>query len=198
VSADAAVGEPRAGRPRDPALDDAILEAALAEFAEAGFAGVTIEGVAARAGVGKATVYRRYADKVALVVAALGRGAHVGDELPDTGDVHADLRAMLLPLFDRLRGPDARLLLAFAADRVRHPELGAEFDRVVVGRKREHIHRLLQAAVERGQLPPDADLDLIAEAGPAILWHRAHYGLGFPDDLPDRIVRQLLGPAGPV
>ena len=85
-------------------------------------------------------------------------------------------------------------MLAFAADRVRHPELGAEFDRVVVGRKREHVHRILEAAVERGQLPPDADLGPHRRGRARRCSGTTPYGLGFPDDLPDRIVRQLLGP----
>ena len=54
------------GRPRDPALDEAIFDATLAMFAEGGYRNVSIEGVAARAGVGKATIYRRHPTKAAL------------------------------------------------------------------------------------------------------------------------------------
>ena len=61
----------RPGRPRDPSRDEAIFAATLALFAEHGYAGVSIEGVAARAGVGKATIYRRYASKAQLVVDAV-------------------------------------------------------------------------------------------------------------------------------
>jgi AcrR family transcriptional regulator len=187
------VADVRPGRPRDPALDAAILEAAADLFVEHGYAGISIEGVAAAAGVGKATIYRRFDDKAQLVVAAVRDGAHIVDELPDTGDLRADLRAMLGSLFDRLRGPQGRLLVTFAAERARHPDLAAEFDRAVVGRKRVHVRRLLEAAAERGELPPGADLELMAEAGPALLWHHALHGLGFPDDLLDRIIDLVLG-----
>src|SRR4051794_12263274 len=77
----------RGGRPRDPACDAAILRAAVEVFVECGYAGVSMEGVAARAGVGKATIYRRYASKAQLVVDAVRCGLSVDDHLPDTGDL---------------------------------------------------------------------------------------------------------------
>ena len=75
-----------AGRPRDPACDAAILQATLDVFAEEGYAGVSIDGVAARAGVGKATIYRRYSSKAELVVEAVrcGRTSMTGSPTPAT------------------------------------------------------------------------------------------------------------------
>lgn len=189
------LAEVRAGRPRDPAVDEAILDAAAALFVDLGYAGVSIEGVAARAGVGKATIYRRYADKAELIVHAVRHCAHINNDLPDTGDLRADLRAMLGALFEGLRGQDGALLLAFAAERIRNPELAESFMRNVVGGKREHMKRLFESAAARGELPPGADLELLAEAGPAILWHHALHRLGFPADLPDRIIDLMLGPS---
>jgi AcrR family transcriptional regulator len=182
----------RPGRPRDPACDAAIEAATLEAFVADGYGGVSIEGVAARAGVGKATIYRRYASKVELIVEAVRVKAGIGDNLPDTGDVRADLRAMLLTLLDRLRGPDGQVLIAFMGERLRHPDLAAEFDRSVIGAKRAHVRRLLRAAVKRGDLPADSDLEVIAELGPALLWHHAIYGLALTDDLPDRILAAIL------
>jgi AcrR family transcriptional regulator len=190
-----AIAEARAGRPRDPAVDVAILDATADAFVQAGYAGVSIEGVAARAGVSKATIYRRYADKAELVVDAVRCGAKVDDQLVDTGDLRADLKAMMTSLFERLRGEQGPLLLTFAAERIRNPELASTFDRVVVGKKREHIRHLLHSAAARGELAPGIDLDLIAEVPAAVLWHHALHGLGFPDDLPDRILALVLGPA---
>jgi len=184
----------RGGRPRDPNLDARILEAAADQLVSDGYAGVSIEGVAARAGVGKATIYRRFPDRAQLVVAAVRFAAQFDDRLPDTGNLRADLRVMIEALFERLRGEDGLLLTAFAAERARHPDLAEEFDRAVVGRKREHLRRLVGSAVERGELPLGADVALIAEAGPAILWHHALHGLGFSDDLPERILDLILGP----
>jgi AcrR family transcriptional regulator len=184
----------RAGRPRDPACDAAILQATLDVFTEHGYAGVSMEGVAARAGVGKATVYRRYSTKAELVVEAMRSGAHMAEVLPDTGDLRADLREMMRPLLERLRGEDGRLLTTFAVERFRFPELAAEFDRSVIGKKRGHIRQLIADGIARGELPEDADVELIAEAPAALLWHHALYGLPLDEALLDRIVDLVLQP----
>jgi len=184
----------QAGRPRDPACDEAILRATLDAFAANGYTGLSIEGVAARAGVAKATVYRRFPTKADLVVEAIKAGLQIEDVLPDTGDVRADLVGMMRPLLRHLRGKHGQLLITFAAERVRNPDLAEAFDRSVVGRKREHMRHVVQSAVDRGDLPADADVDLIAEAGPAYVWHHALYGLPLDDDLPERIVGMILPP----
>src|SRR3546814_7686584 len=87
------------------------------------------------------------------------------DDLPDTGDLGADLADMLRPLVTRLRGPDGKVLVTLAVERVRNPDLAAAFERSVIGAKRNHLRKLVRSAVDRGDLSPDADLDLIAEAG---------------------------------
>jgi AcrR family transcriptional regulator len=183
---------PRAGRPRDPACDAAILQAALDLFTAAGYAGVSIEGVAARAGVGKATIYRRYASKAELMVEAMRCGANIQDYLPDTGEVRADLLSMLEALLGVLRGPNGKLLTLFAAERVRYAELDDEFKKSVIGRKRQHVRHLVQSAIDRGDLPADTDVELVAETGPALLWHHALNHLPLDKDLPRRTLDLVL------
>jgi AcrR family transcriptional regulator len=201
VVSDAVVSDtglrPRVGRPRDPACDVAILQATLDLFAAEGYAAVSMEGVAARAGVGKATIYRRYATKAELVVAAVRQGALMDDHLPETGNLRADLVGMMRPLVDRLRGADGKLLTMFAVERFRNPDLADEFDRSIVGKKREHLRHLVRSAIERGELPPSTDVELIAEAAPALLWHHALYGLPMEGDLLDRILDLVLPRAAP-
>src|SRR5262245_511580 len=161
------------GRPRDPSLDDAILEAALTMLAECGYRSVSIEGVAARAGVGKATVYRRYPTKAALVVDAVRERLCMVDHLPHTGDLRADLIAVITPLVERLRSADGPMMIALMAERFREPDLAAEFDRSIIGRKREHVRMLLREAASAGTIAADTDVDLLAEAMPAIVWYHA-------------------------
>lgn len=182
----------RSGRRRDPACDAAILAATVEEFVEEGYAGVTIEGVAARAGVGKATIYRRFASKAELVVEAVRGSACIDDHLPDTGNLREDLRAMLQPLLERLRGSDGRVLITLMSERLRHPDLAAEFDRSVIGKKRAHVRKLIRSAIKRGDLPEDTNAELIAEVGPALLWHHALFGLPLTDALPQRILDLVL------
>ena len=184
----------KAGRPRDPTRDAAILQATLEAFVDAGYDGVSVEGVAARAGVGKATIYRRFPTKAEMVVEAVRLGACIDDHLPDTGDLRADMTSMLRGLVDRFRGPDGRILVTFAVERVRNPELAAAFERSVIGGKRAHLRKLLLAAIDRGELPADADIELMAEMGPAMAWHHGLNDLPLDDGLPDRVVTLILGP----
>ncbi len=85
----------------------------------------SIEGVAARAGVAKATVYRRYPTLAPLFVDAVRVRLCLIHELPDTGDLRADLLAMMQPLIDRLLTPDGAVLAALMTERFREPELAA-------------------------------------------------------------------------
>jgi len=182
----------RPGRRRDPEVDEAILDATLALFAEGGYRGITIEGVAARAGVGKASVYRRYPTREALVVDAMRVRLCLIHDLTDTGDLRADLLAMTTPLIERLGGPQGPTLIAFMCERIREPELAEEWQRSVVGRKREHVRALVRGAVGRGELPADTDVDLVAELPSAVIWHHALNGLTVDAALGERIVDDIL------
>ena len=189
---------PRAvGRPRSEDADRAILGAVTELLLEVGFAGLSVEGVAARAGVGKATIYRRWSSKSELVVEAMRAKAFVVCPLVDTGDVRSDLRTMLRSLLASMQGEDGRLMAQFAAERMRHPQLAEEFQRRFVAERKAAIRQLLQRAIERGDLDAGTDVELVAEVGPAMLWHRLGFSpADLADDLPDRIVAQFLPARG--
>jgi AcrR family transcriptional regulator len=152
------------GRPRSAEADDAILEAAIELFAETGFDGLTVEAVAARAGVGKATVYRRYSCKVELVAAACRASADLGSESPDTGSLRTDLRALLDTLVRVLTSsPVGRVMPMLLADKARIPELAAE-QRTLVHEKRRRHRAVIERAVARGELRTDVDPELVIDA----------------------------------
>jgi AcrR family transcriptional regulator len=182
----------RAGRPRSEEAERAILDAALEALVEDGYAGISIERVAARAGVGKATIYRRWHGKAEMLVEALRSRACFDVPLVDTGDLRADLLTILRALHTNMIGVAGPLMAAFAAEKFRYPELRDEFDRVVVAGRRAHLRRIVAAAVERGDLPSTTDVELFADTGPALLWHGLTVRNDLGDDLPERIVRQLL------
>src|SRR3954466_7284245 len=152
----------RAGRPRSEERHQAILDAALASLVEEGYDHMSIERVAARAGAGKATVYRRWPNKAELIVEAVAQHGAVEVELADTGDLRADMRTFLRGLARKFNGIDGALMTAFVVERMRHPELQAEFDRMFTSSKRDHLRRLVSAAIARGDLPADTDVDLVA------------------------------------
>src|SRR3982074_1171267 len=118
----AASGPARRGRPRDPGVDTAILAAALDLLGETGYARVTLEQVAARAGAGKASLYLRWPNKVALVAEAIQHRSAVVPEVPDTGSLREDMVAFLLGLL-RGKSAGARALAAVTGEIASNPEL---------------------------------------------------------------------------
>ncbi len=178
---------PCVGRPRSPERDTAILEATLAEYGEHGFDGMSIEGVAARAGASKATIYRRYESKLALVAAAL---EHSGEQrtVAGTGTLDGDVEAVLHHLVDLTRdpvhGPGLRHIVA---DGLRNPELG-EVYASFVRQRRATTHALLRDAIERGELRPDVDLDVATDAIGGPIFYR-HLITHLPID--DRLVGEV-------
>ena len=146
------------GRPRSDRIHEAILDATLALLRETGFSGLAIEGVATRAGVGKSTIYRRWTSKVPLVIEAMQRLPEI--PTPDTGSIADDLTEVLRSSIDVLRStPLAHVLPSLVGERNRDPELSLALDGFVAERRRPLL-RMLERAVERGALPPDADLEL--------------------------------------
>ncbi len=128
---------------------------------EVGFSALTVEGVATRAGVGKATIYRRWPSKLPLVIEAFGQLPGLEDV--DTGNLVDDLNRMLkgyLQLFNQT--PLAAVLPSLAGERAHNPQLSELLDPVIRARRRPLV-RALERGVERGELPADLDLDLGAD-----------------------------------
>lgn len=184
--------ERRRGRPRNLACDRAIEDAAIDLLVEDGFGRMSMEGIAARAGVGKATIYRRWETKAALVVDAVHNCCGEQFEPPATGSARADLIEMLRQNLVRAQqhGP---VMQAFAAELGRHPELAETFRNTFLAGRRAVVQEILQRGVSTGELPADADVELLVDIGPALVWHRLTVtGEPLDDDLPERIVGNLL------
>ncbi|MFI7275709.1 TetR/AcrR family transcriptional regulator [Streptomyces sp. NPDC049879] len=162
--------ENRRGRPRAAGTDLAILRAARELLVERGYARLSMEGVAARAGVGKPTVYRRWPSKGALVADAVRsvpvpQDADPGAGPADTGDVEADLRGWLRAVAAVTTAPDhAALVLALTAAAAENPDDAASLYRRLSGPQHEALVARLRAGADAGQLRPDADLEAVADA----------------------------------
>lgn len=149
----------------------AILTAAFELVTEVGYARLSIEGIAARAGVGKQTIYRWWPSKGAVLfdafLAAMGGGP--GDEaaLPDTGDLAADLKTVLHATVDELNDPRYdEPMRALNTEIVHDAELAAAYAERLDLPMREIKRKRLRAAQEAGQLAADLDLDLAID----LLW----------------------------
>jgi AcrR family transcriptional regulator len=148
------------GRPRSEQAEQAIIKAALELFAEKGPDGLCVEAVAARAGVGKATVYRRWRNKEDLLLAALGSLKSPLPD-PDTGSVRDDLIAMVAVMsqdaVDPARQRQYTLLLGEGA---KYPKLMARYAETVVEPRRDVIRSVLRRGIEAGQIRPELDIEV--------------------------------------
>ncbi len=162
---------PRRGRPRDERAAEAILAAVVQVLEEQGFSGLTVDAVAGRAGVSKATIYRRWSTKEELVLTAISGRSHMA-ELPDTGTLRDDLRVLYGTIADDIQQEAAgRLLPALAAEAAVNPAMRTRLRRFVADR-RGPTKFVLRRAIERGQLPADTDLDLLIDLLVGPLFYR--------------------------
>jgi AcrR family transcriptional regulator len=154
--------ERRPGRPRDVRAGAAIIDAAVAVLADKGPGGFTVDAVAARAGCGKATIYRRWPSRAALLLdTAHHMGLEPGDI--DTGSLRGDLIAMLTELGTKMRDTaSGRILPGVVAEASVHPEMRAVLAAFIDDR-RERPRALLARGVERGELSPGTDLELLLD-----------------------------------
>jgi AcrR family transcriptional regulator len=159
------------GRPRSRTAERAILDATLELLASEGFDRLTVEGVAALAGVGKATIYRRWPSKLALVLAAVGElSTHPLPELT-TGRTRDDLVSLLRHIIEALSGTIAgRILPGLVAESARSPALLGVLHDFWITRRKIMMEVLRQGAAQ-GDLPEGVDLELIAD----LLYGPVHY-----------------------
>jgi AcrR family transcriptional regulator len=152
----------RPGRPRDARADTAIMDAAVAVLADRGPAGFTVDEVAARAGCGKATIYRRWPSRAALLLDTAHR---MGLEPPvvDTGTLRGDVIELLVTLAAKLRDTAAgRILPGVIAEASVNPEM-SDVLRRFVRERRVRPRVVVERGIARGELPADTDVDLLVD-----------------------------------
>jgi AcrR family transcriptional regulator len=183
-------------RPRvEGEREQEILEAALAVLAEAGYDRLTMDAVAARAKASKATLYRRWTNKVTLVIDAL-LAQKQQPAPPDTGDLRADLLASYCGA-GGLTTPESTATLGAVMTALAHDEEFAEaFRRDVLAPKAARTRLLFERARDRGELRPGLDLDLIAPALAGVVLHRMFMLGDQPDtDTVTAVIDQIILPA---
>ena len=156
-------GAPR-GRPRSQEADRAILTATVDLLAERGLAAMSIEEVAARAGVGKTTIYRRWPSKGLLALDAFVDSFREEQPLPDTGTLRGDLlsalHAWVRAVTQTAMGP---MLTGLIAEAQHDPELrGAWRDRVLEPLREQH-RVMLDRAIARGEIAASVDRDVVLD-----------------------------------
>ncbi|MER7580325.1 TetR/AcrR family transcriptional regulator [Kitasatospora sp. NPDC097691] len=155
---------PRRGRPRDAARDRALLGATLAVLAESGYGGLTTAAVAARAGVSTATLYRRWSSKEDLVVAAAASFAEEDpSSLPGTGSLEGDLRVVLRDKAAAVTGESGRVMRALIGEAAHNTALAEALIAALLEPVYRRVAEVVRCAVERGEIPPVEDAELLGE-----------------------------------
>jgi AcrR family transcriptional regulator len=150
----------RPGRPRSEQAEQAIIEATLDLFAEQGFEGVCVEAVAARAGVGKATIYRRWPNKEELLLAAFGSLKSPFPE-PKGVSVRDDLLAMVQVMCTDKSDPrKARRYALLLGEGEKYPRLMARYKETVVQPRRAAMRAVIRHGIETGELRADTDVEI--------------------------------------
>jgi AcrR family transcriptional regulator len=171
-----------AGRPRSQAPDEAILRTTVRLLIDQGYDAMSIEGVAAAAGVGKATIYRRYPNKRDLVVAAISAMAASVEPAPDSGSARDDMLALLRGAMETML--PGGLVFAIAGTLLvkerEEPTLIELFRAQVIWPRFEAASAILRRGIERGELRPDLRPDVVLPMlmGAIVARHLA----GFPEE----------------
>ncbi len=152
----------------DPSVDTAILTAALQALAEHGFDKMSIEDVAARAGVGKAAIYRRWSSKPAIVAEAIAHWRRTLGPVqpPNTGSLRGDIDALLaaVPDLDDADVNTINVIMGVATAAIRSPVLAAALDELVLSQPRRMVSVVLDQALARGEISARRDLSLVPDA----------------------------------
>jgi AcrR family transcriptional regulator len=193
----------RRGRPRDPRRDEAIIDASIDVLVRDGYDRLSVEGVAAAAGVGKTTVYRRWANKAELVIDAMATLKPAIDTI-DSGTLEGDLELMVAascsPTSQRLQ----QVMVSICSALPREPELLEAFKTRFTEPRIALIAGMLHRARERGELGPQVDVAMAASLVPSLMLQRALMtgqpaGRAYAEQVVGSVLLPVLGrPARPI
>ncbi len=179
----------RRGRPRSDRARRAILDATRDLLVEDGFSRLRLEHVAARAGVGKATIYRRWRTREALVLELLMELAAPHIEIEDVGDTHAELLAATTNAMTAVTGtPFGPVIRALLSQIASNPALGDPFRAAVVGSRREAVAQVVARGIARGDLRPDTEADVATELLVGPVYFRLMFGGELTPEFAERVV----------
>lgn len=163
---------PTPGRPRSNQAHQAILQATFEILEREDYRSVTIEGIAARAGVGKKTIYRWWPSKAAVALETLVTYVDMYVPFQDTGSLESDLLTHLKMAFPGLQSKTGTLLRGLVAESLLDEEFARKFQRTFIVPRREGLVTVLKRGVERGELPEDINVDVLADQIYGAKWYR--------------------------
>lgn len=185
------------GRPRDEVCRSRILAAALELLEEIGFADITTDAIAERASASKATIYRWWPNKAAVLIEALREAVAQELPFPETGNLKEDLRLQLRNFVKLLTGRRGRIFKAFVAAAQNDPEVAATFEAVWRMPRRSSAKAVLEQ--HRGkELRKDADLDVVLDVLYGPLYYRLLVGQEpLSEEYADSLAELIVGALAP-
>lgn len=193
-AAEQRAGHRGGGRRRDPSRDDELCQAALELLAEIGYERLSIDAVAARAHAGKGAVYRRWSGKAELVVGAIGRLKGPLSE-PDTGSLRGDLEEIACAFAEGGNVFETRVMVGLISAVLQDAGLREVFHQHFEKSRRQVLQAVLLRARERGEVPPQRDLELLAGLLPALIFQRVLLHGAPPDSaFARRVIQEVILP----
>ena len=181
------------GRPRNLAARSAILKAAYELLQDGGIAAVTIEAVAARAGVGRPTVYRWWPNANAVAMAALMEIAETSTPKAASKSAITALRRQLRAVAAVFSTPAGRSVASMLASSESDTEISKSFRNHFIFERREEGRALLKQAIREGVIRSDADLDTVLDVLYGPLFYRLIAAPGtLSQSFPDRVLDLVL------
>ena len=186
----------RPGRPRSERLHRAILKTAFKLVLELGFRAVSVELIAAKAGVGKTTIYRRWPNKAAVVMDAFTMMVGSGSLFPKAARATDSIRLQMRAMAKSFRGDDGVLVKALLAEAQFDPELAKAFrDRWTLPRRKLALP-VIREAIRQGGMRPEIDAEDTIDLLYAPIYYRLQMGTGplsdvYVDAILDRAMKGL-------
>lgn len=185
-------------RPRSEPTRRAILDAALELIETDGYPRLTMEGIAKRAAVSKQTVYRWWSSPAAVLMESLNERAAILVGNRDLGSFERNLRSFIRRTIAALHDGTAPLVATLMAEAQRDQDFAVAFRDQFLARRRAALHELFVQAQERGEIAPNADIDLLVEIAFGTIWYRvlgkhAHLTRRFADQLTDALLALSTG-----
>lgn len=184
------MGASAPSRRRSEQSHRAILQATMEIVSEVGYRATTIEAIAARAGVGKKTIYRWWSSKAAVVLEALTTYSEERAPFTDTGSLEGDLLTYFEHSFPGLQGKAGTALNGLAAEAQLDPAFAHEFQRQFIVPRKAGLVALLRRGVQRGELASDINLEVLADLIYGAKWYRL---LLYPAPLDAAFAREIVG-----
>lgn len=160
------------GRPRNVETQNAILAASYELLLEHGFGAVTIEKIAERAKVSKATIYKWWPNKGAVIMDGYMSAATARLPVPDTGSVFEDVRIHASNLVDFLSSREGKVITQIVGEGQSDPGLAEEYRTRYIQPRRREAWGIFEKGIERGQLKKDCDIGLCIDLVYGAMFYR--------------------------